>query len=94
MQRMRGSRLPFMDALAKAFVELAAYLEDAKFDDPDEEQGAREAVGRCLANATPEEKAMIAGVARQFAKEAEQSGLPEHLIRFYHSLSHWTRRPL
>jgi hypothetical protein len=59
-----------MKNLATAFVELAGYLEIAKFDDPDEAQGAQEVVGRCMINATPEERAAIAGAARQFAREA------------------------
>jgi hypothetical protein len=80
-----------MKNLATAFVELAGYLEIAKFDDPDEAQGAREVVGRCMVNATPEERAAIAGVARQFAREAEQRGAIED-AKFYHSLSHWTKQ--
>jgi hypothetical protein len=81
-----------MKNLATAFVELAGYLEIAKFDDPDEEQGAQEVVGRCMINATPEERAAIAGVAREFAREAEQRGATED-AKFYHSLSHWTKKP-
>ena len=81
-----------MKNLATAFVELAGYLEIAKFDDPDEAQGAKEVVGICMVNATPEEKAAIAGVARQYAKEAEQRGAIED-AKFYHSLSHWSKKP-
>ena len=80
-----------MRILAEAFVELAGYLEIAKFDDPDEARGAKEVVGRCLINATPEELPMIAGAARAMAKEAAAKGLPADHIRFYQGISHWTK---
>jgi hypothetical protein len=81
-----------MKTLATAFVELAGYLEIAKFDDSDEAQGAKEVVGRCMINAAPEERAAIAGVAKQFARDAEERGAIED-AKFYHSLSHWTKHP-
>ena len=80
-----------MRILAEAFVELACYLEIAKFEDPDEAQGAKEVVGRCLVNATPEELAMIAGAAREMAKLAAAKGLPANHIKFYQGISHWTK---
>ncbi len=81
-----------MKNLAKAFVELAGYLEIAKFDDPDEAQGAKGVIGICMVNATPEERAAIAEVAKQFAREAEQRGAIED-AKFYNSLSHWSKKP-
>jgi hypothetical protein len=81
-----------MKNLATAFVELAGYLEIAKFDDSDEAQGAKEVVGRCMINATPEERAAIADVAKEFARDAERRGAVED-AKFYHSLSHWTQKP-
>jgi hypothetical protein len=80
-----------MKTLATAFVELAAYIQIAKFDDPDEEQGAKELVQWCLIQSTPEERAMIAGVARERAKEAAAKGLPRKDVEFYLSLSHWAK---
>ena len=81
-----------MKTVATAFVELAAYLEIAKFDDPDDAQAAKGIVSWCLAESSAEEKAMIGGIARQKANEAEQRGAVE-VARFYHSLSHWTKKP-
>jgi hypothetical protein len=81
-----------MKTLATAFVELAAYLENAKFDDPDDAQAARGIVSWCLVESSLDEKAMIGGIARQKAKEAEQRGADE-VAKFYHSLSHWTKKP-
>ena len=82
-----------MKALATAFVELVGYIEIAKFDDSDEAQGAEETISRCMINATEEERAAIAGVARELAREAERQGAIE-LAKRYHSISHWTRRPM
>jgi hypothetical protein len=81
-----------MKTLAAAFVELAAYLEIAKFDDSDDAQAAKGIVSWCLVESSPEEKALIGGIARQKAKEAEQSGAIE-AAKFYHGLSHWTKKP-
>ena len=76
-----------MKTVAKGFVEMAAYLSIAKFDDPDEAQGAEEIVGLLLIQASPEERALVAQIAREYAKEASFERAPEQLIAFYNELA-------
>ncbi|MDB6065159.1 MAG: hypothetical protein JWR26_1367 [Pedosphaera sp.] len=72
-----------MKTLAKAFIEMAAYLRIAKFDDPDEAQGAEEVVGFYLLQASPEERSLLSQIARQSAQESAAMGAPADVIRFY-----------
>jgi hypothetical protein len=69
--------------LAKAFIELASYLSIAKFDDPDEAQGAEELVSSLLLEASPDERVMLSQVARRRAEEEVTAGAPEEVVRFY-----------
>lgn len=74
-----------MKNLATAFVELAGYLEIARFDDPDEAQGTKEVVGRCMVNATPEERAAIAGVPdslRERQSREERLKMPSSITAY------------
>jgi len=77
--------LPFAKTIAQAFVELAAYLPHAKFDDPDEAQGAEELVARCLIESSPEERALLRQVATERAAQARAEGAPRPVIHFYDS---------
>ena len=55
----------------------------AKFDDPDEEQGAAELIEWCLIEASPEERSLVSQIARQRAREEAAKGSPSDVIRFY-----------
>ncbi|MFN7139947.1 MAG: hypothetical protein ACK4UN_11475 [Limisphaerales bacterium] len=72
-----------MTTLAKAFIELASYLKNAGFDDPDEEQAAEELVQWCLVEATPEERDALIKVAHERAREEEANGSDPKSIEFY-----------
>lgn len=72
-----------MKIIAKAFIELVGYLEIAKFDDPDEAQGAEEVVSWCLAESSAEERALLCQVASERAAELRAEGSPQTVIDFY-----------
>jgi hypothetical protein len=72
--------------IAEAFVELAAYLEIARFDDPDEAQGAAEVVSWCLAECSSEERALLRQVSAERASQLRAEGAPQATIDFYESL--------
>jgi hypothetical protein len=72
-----------MKTLAKAFIELAAYMESAKFDDPDEAQGAEEVVSWFISEASDEERAIICQVASQRIAEFRAEGAPKEATEFY-----------
>lgn len=72
-----------MKTLARALIELVAYLKVAKFDDPDEAQGANELVEWCLIEASPEERQLLSVIARECAREEVAKGSAHEIIRFY-----------
>ena len=72
-----------MTTLARAFIEMASYLKIAKFDDPDEAQGAEEIVGLFLIQASSEERALLSQIARERAKEEAAQGASAELVQFY-----------
>jgi hypothetical protein len=45
-----------VQTIAKAFLQLASYLDIAQFADPDDAQAAKEVIGWCLAEASSEER--------------------------------------
>ena len=58
-------------------------MEIAKFDDPDEAQGAEEVVSRCLSEASDEERAMLCQVASQRVAELRAERASPAAIEFY-----------
>ncbi|MBN9692907.1 MAG: hypothetical protein J0M24_21890 [Verrucomicrobia bacterium] len=72
-----------MTIIAKALVELAGCLEIAKFDDPDEAQGAEDLLEWCLIEASPQEREILAKVARERAQEEAAKSSDRQIIEFY-----------
>jgi hypothetical protein len=54
-----------VETIAKAFLQLARYMEKAEFSDPDEAQGAAEVVGWCLTEATRKERRLLRLIAAE-----------------------------
>lgn len=72
-----------MKTIAQAFIELAAHLEMAKFDDPDEAQGAEEIVSFCLSHASDEERSELRQVASERLAALRAEGSPAGTMEFY-----------
>lgn len=70
-----------MKTIAKAFVLLAEYLEDAQFADPDVAQGAEGVVGLCLIQASDEERQMLRLVAAEQAAELRLEDGREEVVK-------------
>jgi hypothetical protein len=75
-------------AVSQAFIDLASYMEIANFDDPDEAQGVREVVSRCLSEANPEERAILCQAALERIRKLREKGVSEGTIEFYETFVH------
>jgi hypothetical protein len=76
-----------MKSLALAFIDLVAHMEIANFDDPDEEQGAREVVSRFLSEASQEERAIVCQATSHRIAELRTDGAPAAAIEFYETFA-------
>ena len=74
-----------MKTIAQAFIELAGYLELARFDDPDEAQGAEELVSRCLTECSSQERALLCDAAAERVAQLRAESAPQSSIDFYES---------
>ena len=75
-----------MKTVFRAFIDLAAHLEFAKFEDPDEGQGAKEVVSWCLSEASDEERALLGQVLSERVAELRANGAPPAVLDFYEKL--------
>ena len=72
-----------MNTIAEAFIRLAGYLEIARFNDPDEAQGAEEVVSWCLSQSSDEERALLRETASRKAAQLRAEGASQVAIDFY-----------
>ena len=72
-----------MKTIVKAFVELVNYMESAKFDDPDEAQGAEEIVSWCLCEPSAKERSLLCKFASERASQLRAEGASEEAVEFY-----------
>jgi hypothetical protein len=76
-----------MKTLALAFIDLAAHMEIATFDDPDEAQGAREVVSSFLSEASHEERAIVCEAISHRIAEFRTDRAPAATIEFYETFA-------